>query len=112
MKKAERSGLPFFGIGKIIPYLARYKKRVYAMLFCGLLGSVVDIAQPILQRYSINHFIGGGTLDTLPWFIAIYFGTICTITMTSPLRRLPSRAACPANVCGTISAAPRRVCRR
>ncbi len=31
---------------------------------------------PILQRYSINHFIGGGTLDTLPWFIAIYFGTI------------------------------------
>ncbi len=76
MKKAEKSGLPFFGIGKIIPYLARYKKRVYAMLFCGLLGSVVDIAQPILQRYSINHFIGGGTLDTLPWFIAIYFGTI------------------------------------
>ena len=76
MKKAGRSGLPFFGIGKIIPYLARYKKRVYAMLFCGLLGSVVDIAQPILQRYSINHFIGGGTLDTLPWFIAIYFGTI------------------------------------
>ena len=76
MKKAERSGLPFFGIGKIIPYLARSKKRVYAMLFCGLLGSVVDIAQPILQRYSINHFIGGGTLDTLPWFIAIYFGTI------------------------------------
>ena len=76
MKKAERSGLPFFGISKIIPYLARYKKRVYAMLFCGLLGSVVDIAQPILQRYSINHFIGGGTLDTLPWFIAIYFGTI------------------------------------
>ena len=76
MKKAERSGLPFFGIGKIIPYLARYKKRVYAMLFCGLLGSVVDIAQPILQRYSINHFIGGGTLDSLPWFIAIYFGTI------------------------------------
>ena len=76
MKKAERSGLPFFGIGKIIPYLARYKKRAYAMLFCGLLGSVVDIAQPILQRYSINLFIGGGTLDTLPWFIAIYFGTI------------------------------------
>ena len=36
MKKAERSGLPFFGIGKIIPYLARYKKRVYAMLFCGI----------------------------------------------------------------------------
>lgn len=76
MKKAEKSGLPFFGVGKIIPYLARYKKQVYAMLVCGLLGSVVDIAQPILQRYSINHFIGGGTLDTLPWFIAIYFGTI------------------------------------
>ena len=76
MKKAEKTGLPFFGIGKIIPYLARYKKQVYAMLLCGMLGSVVDIAQPILQRYSINHFIGGGTLDTLPWFIAIYFGTI------------------------------------
>lgn len=76
MKNAEKSGLPFFGVGKIIPYLARYKKQVYAMLVCGLLGSVVDIAQPILQRYSINHFIGGGTLDTLPWFIAIYFGTI------------------------------------
>lgn len=76
MKNAEKSDLPFFGVGKIIPYLARYKKQVYAMLVCGLLGSVVDIAQPILQRYSINHFIGGGTLDTLPWFIAIYFGTI------------------------------------
>lgn len=76
MKNAEKSDLPFFGVGKIIPYLARYKKQVYAMLVCGLLGSVVDIAQPIFQRYSINHFIGGGTLDTLPWFIAIYFGTI------------------------------------
>ena len=82
MKKAERSGLPFFGIGKIIPYLARYKKRVYAMLFCGLLGSVVDIAQPILQRYSINHFIGGGTLDTLPWFIAIYSASANYISCT------------------------------
>ena len=76
MKKREKTGLPFFGVGKIIPYLARYKKQVTAMLVCGLLGSVIDIAQPILQRYSINHFIGGATLDTLPWFIAIYLGTI------------------------------------
>jgi len=68
----EQKSLPFFGIPRLFPYLKKYRKILTWMVLCGLLGTGVDILMPVLQRYALNHFIAGNTLDTLPWFILIY----------------------------------------
>ena len=71
-KLNEQKSLPFFGIPRLFPYLKKYRKLLTWMVVCGLLGTSVDILMPVLQRYALNHFISGNTLDTLPWFIVIY----------------------------------------
>ena len=76
MKKSGAKHLPFFGIGKILPYLKNYKRSLVIMILGSLMGSGVDIGVPIFQRYALNHFVGGGTLDTLPLFIVLYFSVI------------------------------------
>jgi len=70
--RQEQRSLPFFGIPRILPYLKPYRKMLTMMILCGLGGSAVDIALPLFQRYALNHFIAGNTLDTLPWYIAVY----------------------------------------
>ncbi len=74
--KKDAVSLPFFGIPRIMPYVGKYKKTLRIMLLCGLIGSAMDIALPLFQRYALNHFITLGTLDTLPWFILIYASAI------------------------------------
>ncbi|MBQ6949932.1 MAG: ABC transporter ATP-binding protein [Clostridia bacterium] len=77
--KQEKRSLPFFGIGKILPYLKKYRKVMLAMVACGLLSTGVDLLIPQFQRYSLNYFIAGETLDTLPWFLLVYIAAIlCT----------------------------------
>ncbi len=71
-EREERVSLPFFGIPRILPYVRPYRKTLLCMVFCGLVGTAVDVALPLFQRYALNHFIGGNTLDTLPLFIVIY----------------------------------------
>ncbi len=72
----NKKGLPFFGIGKMLPFLKKYKKSLLIMVICGLAGTLVDIAVPLFQRYSLNHFVGGGTLDTLWIFVILYVAAI------------------------------------
>lgn len=68
----KKGGLPLFGIPKIFPFLTRHKAGLLTMILGALAGSVIDIAVPLFQRYALNHFVGGGTLDTLALFIALY----------------------------------------
>ncbi len=68
----ERKALPFFGIWEILPYLRPYRATLLRMILCGLAGSAVDILLPLFQRYALNHFVGGATLDTLPIYVAAY----------------------------------------
>ena len=77
-KKNNEKHLPFFGIGKVLPYLKNYKKPLTVMVLGSLIGSAVDIGVPLFQRYALDHFVGGGTLDTLPVFIALYFFVIAS----------------------------------
>ena len=72
MNEKTTTRLPFFGIGKVLPYLRRYRRQLLIMVLGSLAGSVVDIGAPLFQRYALNHFVGGGTLDTLPVFVAVY----------------------------------------
>ncbi len=71
-RKEEKRSLKFFGIGKIIPYMKKYRAVMFAMVACGLMSTGVDLLVPQFQRYALNHFIGEGTLDTLPLFIILY----------------------------------------
>ncbi len=71
-KEKEYVSLPYFGINKLLPYLKPYKFIVFSMITFGLLGSLVDIILPLFQRYALNHFIAGDTLDTLVSFIITY----------------------------------------
>ena len=68
----DSASLPFFGIPRLAPYMKKYRRILLAMIVCGLLGSVMDIGLPLLQRYALNHFIAGNTLDTMPVYIVIY----------------------------------------
>ena len=68
----EKKSLPFFGVGKVLPFMKKYRRIVATMVGCGLLSSGVDILLPQFQRYSLNHFIGENTLDTLPVFLIVY----------------------------------------
>ena len=70
MKKTNTAR--FFGIGKLRPYLKGYRGLLLWMLLTSALGSIIDIAVPLFQRYALNHFIALGTLDTLPAYLAIY----------------------------------------
>ena len=72
--------LPFFGIPRIAPYLKPFRRLLLTMVVCGLLGSVMDVGLPMLQRYALDHFIAGNTLDTLPGYITLF---VCLILFAS-----------------------------
>ena len=72
----ETRSLPFFGVGKLLPYLRPYRAVLCAMIVCGLCGSAVDVALPLFQRYALNHFVKEGTLDTLPLYIVLYTAAV------------------------------------
>ena len=76
MNAKSTKHLKFFGIGRILPFLAKVKKPVLIMIFFGLTGSLTDIILPLFQRYALDHFIGLGTFDTLAIFLFLYVLTI------------------------------------
>ncbi len=76
-KSMQKEGhLPFFGVGYILPFVKKYKRSIALMLGCGILASGMDIALPLFQKYSLDHFVGGNTLDTLWIFVFIYASAI------------------------------------
>ena len=76
MKENQTKHLKFFGIGKILPFLKKFRKQIAIMIFCGLCGSAVDIILPLYQRYALDHFIGEKVFDTIAIFIVAYLLTI------------------------------------
>ncbi len=72
----EKRSLPFFGIGKVLPFMTKYRRMVLVMVLCGLASTGVDLLVPQFQRYALDHFISGNTLDTLPLFIIIYVAVV------------------------------------
>ncbi|MCR5664301.1 MAG: ABC transporter ATP-binding protein/permease [Oscillospiraceae bacterium] len=76
-KREKSRSLPFFGVPKLFPYVRKYAPHLAYMVCLGLLASVIDVCLPLLQRYSINHFVGGKTLDTLAIYVVIYVSAVC-----------------------------------
>ena len=75
-EKQEFVSLPYFGLNKLVPYLKPYKWIIASMILLSLLGALVDIILPLFQRYALNHYIAGNTLDTLVYFILTYVGIL------------------------------------
>jgi ATP-binding cassette subfamily B protein len=76
MSKKDHQSLPFFGIGKVLPFLKKYRLPVAVMILCGLAGSAMDIGIPLFQRYALDRFIGQGTLQGIWGFALFYFACI------------------------------------
>jgi len=76
MKQETTKHLKFFGIGRIIPFLVPVKKMLIIMVVLGLISSGVDVVLPLFQRYALDHFVVGRTMDTLVLFLLAYLLTI------------------------------------
>ncbi|MBP3853321.1 MAG: ABC transporter ATP-binding protein [Erysipelotrichaceae bacterium] len=63
----------FFGIGKIMPFIRPYRNKILFMIVLGLLSSLGDALIPLFNRYALDHFIAGQTMDGISAFIGLYF---------------------------------------
>ena len=68
----QQPHLRLFGIPKLAGYLPGYGKLLFAMVFFGTLGSVMDVVIPLFQQYAIDHFIADGAMNGLGGFLALY----------------------------------------
>ena len=74
-QQEHKKGLPFFGIGKILPFLKKFRRNLILMVTCGLMGSLVDIILPLFRRYALDHYVGNQTMDTIFLFVILYVVT-------------------------------------
>ena len=75
-QQEHKKGLPFFGIGKILPFLKKFRRNLILMVTCGLMGSLVDIILPLFRRYALDHYVGNQTMDTIFLFVILYAVTV------------------------------------
>ena len=62
-KKQEYVSLPFFGIGKILPYTKKFRKTQLAMILFGLCGTLVETGAGFIKAVDDRverSFAGGG----------------------------------------------------
>ena len=76
MGEEKHTKLKFFGIGRILPYLKKYRGQLALMILCGLGGSLTDIILPLFQRYALDHFLVERVFDTIVLFVALYLLTV------------------------------------
>ena len=74
-EKAPRR-LPWFGVPKLLPFLKPYLRGIAGMIAVGCLVSLIDAVYPMFNRYALDHFVIGGTLDGLGVFVALYVGVL------------------------------------
>jgi len=76
MTEQKTKHLKFFGIGKILPFLQKFRMQIMIMVLCGLLSSGVDILLPMFQRYALDYYVGNKIFDTILPFVLAYLATI------------------------------------
>ncbi len=64
--------LPWFGIPKLLPYVRPYRKMIVVMVTLGIVSSLIDSVYPLFNRYALDHFVAGETLQGLGLFIVLY----------------------------------------
>ena len=76
------SRLFLFGLPKMAPLFRRYRRDMFVIILTIIIFTAADLAAPVFQRYALNHFVGGGTLDTIAWFLAAYIGVIAIFAVS------------------------------
>lgn len=74
MKQAPK--LRFFGIGKVMPFVAVHKKLFLTMLLSVLPAIAINTMLPLFQKYAIDNFIAHKTLDGFAVFVTLYASLI------------------------------------
>lgn len=77
--------LPFFGLGKLWPYLKPYKGIMLSMVVLGLAGTSGDVILPLFQQYAIDNFVAKQTLSGLGAFIAAYVGVLAVQVLVNAI---------------------------
>ena len=70
--ETKKAKLPFFGLGKIMPYLKPFWKSFIFILVMGLLASADDVIMPLFQKHVLNKFIGERDFSSFGIFIVLY----------------------------------------
>jgi len=81
-KEKEKINLPLFGFIKMGYLLKKYRKDMFWIVFTIIVFGAADLAAPILQRYALNHFVEGKTLDTMWGFILVYILVIIVFAVS------------------------------
>ena len=68
--------LPWFGLGKLGPFLAPYRGIMVSMVILGLLGTLIDVVTPMFFSYALDHFVTQNSLEGLGGFVAVYLTVI------------------------------------
>ena len=71
-QKSTQPKVRFFGLGKLRPFLATYRRMFAAMIVCTVLVGVFNTTLPLFQRYAFNNFIAKESLEGLLPFILLY----------------------------------------
>ena len=71
-QKSTQPKVRFFGLGKLRPFLATYRRMFAAMIVCTVLVGVFNTILPLFQRYAFNNFIAKESLEGLLPFILLY----------------------------------------
>ncbi|MCR5716820.1 MAG: ABC transporter ATP-binding protein/permease [Lachnospiraceae bacterium] len=74
--KIEQKKLPWYGIPKIVPFTAPYRRKMLIMIILGILSSLIDSAYPLFNRYIINVVIPGADLSPMPVLVILYVGIL------------------------------------
>ena len=76
MDEGKQKTLPWFGVPKLLPYLKPYMKGIALMIAVGCMVSLIDAIYPMFNRYALDRFVIGRSLDGLGGFIAMYVGVL------------------------------------
>lgn len=79
MSKEKTKKLRFFGIGKVIPYLKKYKRAFAVIIVFNLITCGLELLFPQFHRYALDSFVGKGELSHLGAFIVTYAAVIIII---------------------------------
>lgn len=78
--------LRFFGISKILPYVAVHKKLYLTIILSVIPVMAISTVLPLFQKYAIDNFIANKTLDGFAVFITLYASLIifsCAVDFVS-----------------------------
>ena len=76
----------FFGLGKILPFVAVHKKLYLTIILSVLPVMAINTVLPLFQKYAIDNFIANRTLDGFAVFITLYASLIvlsCAVDFVS-----------------------------